>query len=402
MNEHVGIFLAVIAVITLIGVGVSFFRRSSAIKGYEEYAADINRIVSALKAELFRDGNDLVITGNHKGHPVQVRFSYAENTPGLSIRMQAPVSFTYSVVPKGERATEGRVLIRTGNDMFDVKFATRTDHPTQAKMVITSKSMTSSIEKLCCSSKTFLTLTRGTIEQAELIIPQPATGRHVLDHLEQLSALAKGVSEIPGAESVKIAPYRREKSTPVFRLAMAVGAICTLIAVFVIQPTKAQPDLANVNADVNYAPGVPATDARAIGDLRGYRAATEADYDLSVRGMVGSSDRNGRVAMDLDGDEKEDVAYWVLSDNGPAQIAVLRDGERAYLTTYPAVAGIARVPASAVSNIEWQRRPAGNPAGDGLLVVAKSDQNYSSVVLFWGQGRVIFGIPARFESVPTR
>ena len=404
MNEHVGIFLGVTAAITLVGVGISFFRKSSATKGYEEYAGDIHRVVSALKAELFRDGDDLVITGNHKQHPVQVRFSYSETTPGLSIRMQAPVSFTYSVVPKGERATEGRVLIRTGNDMFDAKFATRTDQPTQAKMVITSKSMTSNIEKLCCSSKTFLTLTRGTIEQAELTIPQPATARHILDHLEQLSALAKGVSEIPGAETVKIVPYQTEKSTPVFRLVLAAGAICTLIAVFVIQPTKAQPELSGGNSVSNIAPGVSAIDARGMGSLRGFRAATEDDFDGPVRATLkGSvSELSGRVPFDLDQDQQPDVAYWLVNANGPAHVMVLRNGRQIYDSTYPQIAGIARVPASEVENIAWQQRPRGTPAGDGVLLVTRSDDGYTGTVLFLLGDRTDYGIPERWENVPVR
>src|SRR5262249_44149305 len=116
MNEHVQIGLGIAALVTLIGVAISFFRKSAVLKGYEEYQADVNRIANTLRAEMFRDGGDLVVTGNYKQNPIQIRFSHDENTPGLNMRMQAPVSFTFSVVPKGERSTEGRVLIRTGED----------------------------------------------------------------------------------------------------------------------------------------------------------------------------------------------------------------------------------------------------------------------------------------------
>jgi hypothetical protein len=318
--------------------------------------------------------------------------------------MQAPVSFTLSVVPKGERATEGRVLIRTGNDMFDAKFATRTDQPTQAKMVVTSKSMLASIEKLCCSSKTFLTLTRGTIEQAELMIPQPATGRHVIDHLEQMSALAKGVSEIPGAESVKVVPYEREKSAPVFRLVLAAGAICALIAAFVIQPTKAQPELSGGNSASNIADGVTMVDARAMGSLRGLRAATEADFDGSVRATLkgAASELNGRVPLDLDGDQQADVAYWLISESGPAHFVVLRNGRKIYDTNYPNIAGIARVPADEIARLAWQQKPRGNAAGDGVMVVGRTDQGYTATVLFLYGDRPDFGTPTRWESVNVR
>src|SRR5207253_3109174 len=184
---------------------VAFVKKSAMMAGYEEYKADIQKIASTLKAEMFRDGNDVVIPGNYKKFPIQVRFSYSETTPGLNIRMQAPVSFTFSVVPKGARATEGRVLVRTGDEMFDARFAARTDHPTQAKMLVSSKIMRTHMEKLCCSSKSYLTLVTGNIELSELVIPSPYTARHVLDHVESMAVLAKEVGEIPGAEKIKIA-----------------------------------------------------------------------------------------------------------------------------------------------------------------------------------------------------
>ena len=89
----------VIALVTIIGVIVSSMRKSSALAGYDEIRQEVPRIASALKAEMFRAGNDLVLVGNFNRRPTQVRFSYDENTPGLNIRMQAPVSFTFSVVP---------------------------------------------------------------------------------------------------------------------------------------------------------------------------------------------------------------------------------------------------------------------------------------------------------------
>jgi len=230
------IAVIVVSAVSLAGVIISTLRNSAMLAGYDEYKADIQKIATTLKAEMFRDGDDVVIPGNYKKFPIQVRFSYSENTPGLNIRMQAPVSFTFSVVPKGERATEGRVLVRTGDDMFDARFAARTDHPTQAKMLVSSKTMRTHMEKLCCSSKSFLTMVTGSIEVSELIIPGPYTARHVLDHVESMSILAAEVDDIPGAEKVKIQEYKREKSTPVVKIALVVGALVAIAAVFAGRP----------------------------------------------------------------------------------------------------------------------------------------------------------------------
>jgi hypothetical protein len=403
MNEHVQIGLGIAAVITLIGVGISFFRKSAVLRGYQDYQADINRIVSALRAELFRDGGDLVITGNYKQSPIQIRFSYAENTPGLNVRMQAPVSFTFSVVPKGERATEGRVLVRTGDDLFDARFAARTDHPTQAKMLVGSKSMRTHMEKLCCSSKTFLTMTKGSMELSELVIPSPSTARHVLDHVESMGVLAKMVESIPGAESVKIKPYEREKSAPVFRIALAVGAICTLLAVFILKPTAAQPTFGDLGSNPNYAPGVNSVDAMLIRDIKPWRAATTEDFDPAVRGTLrGAEGLSGRIPIDLDGDDKDDVVYWLLDADNRSRVVFLRNGNNIYDTLYTNLAGVGRVPQGSIAGIEWKQRPTAQPEGDALLLVMRSDNGYSGLVVFPHGERLYFGAPQRFENVSVR
>jgi hypothetical protein len=296
------------------------------------------------------------------------------------------------------------VLVRTTNDMFDVKFATRTDHPTQAKMVIGNRTMMSSIEKLCCSSKTFLTLTRGTIEQSELIIPSPSTARHVIDHLDAMSRLAKGVDDIPGSEAVKVAPYQREKSAPVFRIVLATGAICTLIAIFIIKPTSAQPELKGVNENVNSAPGVDAVDSLKIPELAGQRAAQAEDFDSTVAGWAGSAnpELGGRVEMVINGDEKSDVAYWLVRADGTSRVVILRDGDKVYDANYSRVAGIARVPQDNLTNVEWRQKPAGTPVGDGLTVITPAANGLESVVLVPLQNRVTFGIPVNFQTIQLR
>ena len=105
----------------------------------------------------FRDGSDLVVSGSQDKLPVTVRFSYDENTPGLNIRMSVPANFTLTISPKGAQAPgEGKTLVRTGDDMFDARFVTKTDHMAQAKMFVGGKQALSLLQKLCCSSKTFV------------------------------------------------------------------------------------------------------------------------------------------------------------------------------------------------------------------------------------------------------
>ena len=134
--------------------------------------------------------------------PAVVRFSYADNTPGLNIRMKAPSTFALSIVPKTAQVSEGgRVAVRTADEMFDARFVTRTDQPTQAKMFLSGKQTLAQLQKLCCSSKTFLTMSNGNMELSELVIPSPYTDRHISDHLDSLLRVAAALGQMPGADA---------------------------------------------------------------------------------------------------------------------------------------------------------------------------------------------------------
>ena len=398
------IAVLVIALVTIIGVIVSSARKSSALAGYDDIRAEVPRIASALKAEMFRDGNDLALTGNFNGRPTQVRFSYDENTPGLNIRMQAPVSFTYSVVPKGARATEGRVLVRTGNDMFDAKFNSRTDHPTQAKMLVGGRAALQHLEKLCCSQKTYVTLTRGSIEMSELVIPAPYTGRHVLDHIESMAVLAKAVSEIPGAESVKIVPYEREKSTPVFRIALVVGAIVAAIGVFMIKPGgDTNLKAAAANDKVVCIEGVDPVDALKMQDSLGWHAMRSDEYDpdiaSTVRGL--GMDANGRMALDVDGDDQQDVVYLVRdAAQDQTRLTIFADGSRVYNSAYANVVGALPVAKGSFDNIKWKVKPPRTNANQGIMLFRKRNDQLDPLILYVDGTNVFTGIPANWRDVP--
>src|SRR5207248_8411028 len=128
---------------------------------------------------------------------------------------------------------EGRVAIRTGNDVFDSRFVARTDHPTQVRMLLSQKKIMRQLEKLCCSSRTFLTMNNGVMELSELMIPENSLVRHVLDHIDSLSEITKTLHEMPGAESVNIAPVPREETTLATKSVVAAGALAALMVVFV-------------------------------------------------------------------------------------------------------------------------------------------------------------------------
>lgn len=401
--SHLQIAVLVVGAVSLVGVVISLARRASIFAGYEEYKPDMLKIARTLKAELFRDGDDVVISGNHNKLPLQVRFSYSETTPGLNLRMQAPVSFTFSVVPKGAVATEGRAPVRTGDDTFDARFVARTDHPTQAKMLVSNKVMRAQMTQLCCSSKTYLTLVTGSIELSELIIPAPSTARHVLDHVQAMGALATAVEAIPGADAVKIVPYQREKSSPVVQVAIAIGAITAMIAVFLMKPESAQPDLSGVAAAMATAEGVAAVDMAQIPTAADWHAANAEDFDAGVASWIkgGGSAPTGRVPLQIEpGDKSNDVAYWLIRNKGTGgRLVVLQNGSNIYDAQYPDMVGIARVPLLELGNIEWSNKPPAEPAGDGIILLRRSDNSIIGRVLFFKGQRLYSGVPARYEQV---
>src|SRR5438874_12128392 len=69
--SQIQIAILVIAAVSLIGVIVSVIRKSSVFAGYADYQQDILKIARSLKAELFRDGEDLVVSGNHNKLPLR-------------------------------------------------------------------------------------------------------------------------------------------------------------------------------------------------------------------------------------------------------------------------------------------------------------------------------------------
>ena len=89
--------------------------------------------------------------------------------------------------------------MRTGSAPLDRRFNARTDHPMEFKMLTAGAAIKSSLEQLCCSTQTGLTVKDRVIELSELTIP-PFTANHVFDHLQSMLTLAKAIHEMPGAD----------------------------------------------------------------------------------------------------------------------------------------------------------------------------------------------------------
>ncbi len=399
----IAIALTIICVVGFVGLIIAYFRKRSTYAGYEDIIGEARQVAKSLKGEVFRDGTDLVASGNFLKLPAVVRFSYAENTPGLNIRMSAPASFTLSVVPKGAQATEGRVLVKTADDMFDAKFTSRSDHPNQAKIFLGGKAVNAALHKVCCSQKTFFTMTSGSIEVSELVIPEPYTAHHILDHLESMRRLATAAAEMPGAHAVAIHELKKERNV-VGRIAIAVGVLTAILVVVgatrnLTSAAKAGPVDPGAS---NTGPGILPVDAIAIPRAGRFRAATEADLDPAAAAFLRQFGeiRPGRVPGDYSGQNNtRDVAYLLIGDTGSWRVVMVSQGINKLDSEFASVAFIGRVRRDKLQDVTWTNPPAGPPDGDGLLIVRKADDPASGSVVYLSGGQLVSGAPANFNRV---
>ena len=390
-----------IVVLTAAGGGVFALMRSSRLfAGYKDIEPDARALSKLLKGEIFRDGNDLVVSGNYNKLPTIVRFSVDVNTPAVNLRMQAPATFNMSVVPKGARATEGRVLVRTADEMFDARYVTRSDHPTQARMFVTGKPTLVALQKLCCSTQTYFTVTRGAIELSELVLPEHLIGQHLSDHIAQLGSLGNILRQMPGSEEVKIEAIRKDTSHPVVKIALVAGVVLALIVIFAREPqatvSAQQGDTLPANVSAIDAPGIPG--------IQQARVATANDMDPGLAAWVrdAQGDATGHLQLNLAGDAvSNDAAYYIIDQRGPRVVILLNHANLVDIR-YNNVAGFARVPKELASSIEWATPPTSPGDGDGVLIVTNAGDPASASIIFASGNKTVSGIPQDYRNLRLR
>jgi hypothetical protein len=407
------IALGIVLVVTVVGALLYSMKVRRTYAGYEELKADAAVLDKRLKGEIFRDGDDLVVSGNFGKLPTVIRFSRQENTPGVMVRMEAPASFTMSVVPKGARATEGRVVVRTPDEMFDARFTTRSDHPTQARMFVGGKPVRTHMQRLMCGSATFFTVTTGALELSELSIPGPLTARHLENHLESLAVLARQLEDMPGAEKVRVTAIKGERKW-VTRTAVAIGAIAAIAAV--VSATRNPPgsEPAQVEAGASLPEGILPADApqmagvyEQLEDGRSrWRVATDDDFEPAARSWLRGNREtvSGRVEADLSGNGSVRDAGYVLvnqADN-TRRVVLLAGGVNVYDGTFPEVAIAARVRKGMLNSITWSGGAPETPDGDGLLIVRERNNPASGLVLFVKDRRILSAVPENWQNLRLR
>ncbi|HXA84650.1 MAG TPA: hypothetical protein VNZ47_06220 [Candidatus Dormibacteraeota bacterium] len=400
--QPLALILNITIVVGIVGIVVYWVRRFAVFLGYKAIEPDVLQIAELLQAQPLRDRSDVVLEGNYGGNPTIVRFSHRVDTPGLDIQMRVPATLNLFLVPKNfVAANEGRVMMRTGSVPLDRRFNARTNHPMEFKMLTAGAAMKSSLEQLCCSTQTGLSILDRTIELSELTIP-PFTANHVFDHLQSMLTLAKTIQNMPGADRIKVDPLPRRGSSWPVRIALAGGLVC-LVALLFTQPYNRMADAsANTNA-ISAPSGVAPADALRMQQLQGWHAAGRDDFSGSALRFLREHQlqASGRIAGDFAGrGAAADSAYLLVDATGRRRVSMLAKGTVAYDAVFPKVDFLARISKSTMAKIQWiSSGPPLPPDGDGLLVVQNANDPTASVVLLRHGSQTLSARPADFNKI---
>jgi len=399
--QPLALVLNIAILVGIVGIAVYWVRRFAVFLGYKAIRPDVLQIAELLKAQPLRDRSDVVLEGYYGGNPTLIRFSHRVDTPGLDIQMRVPATISFFLLPKNfATANQGRVLMRTGRAGLDRRFHARTDHPVEFKMLTAGPGIKSSLEQLCCSTQTGLTIKDRVIELSELTIP-PFTANHVFDHLQSMAALAKAIHEMPGADRVKVDPLPRRGSSWPVRVALAGGLVC-LVALLFTQPySHTQGANASINASVSS--GITPADAVRMQQLQGWRVAQTEDFSGSGLRFLREHrlEPAGHIMADFAGrGGVPDSAYLLVDSTGRKRVNMLAKGTVAYDAIFPKVDAVARISKSALAKIQWMSAgPQFPPDGDALLVIQNANDPTASVVLLRHGTQTLSARPADFNKI---
>jgi hypothetical protein len=400
--QPLALILNITIVVGIIGIVVYWVRHFAVFLGYKAIAPDVLKIAELLKAQPLRDRSDVVLEGHYGDNPTIIRFSHRVDTPGLDIQMRVPATLNLFLVPKNfVAANEGRVLMRTGSAPLDKRFNARTDHPMELKMLTAGVTIKNSLEQLCCSTQTGLSIRDRMIELSELTIP-PFTANHVFDHLQSMLTLAKAIHEMPGADRIKVDPLPRRGSSWPVRIALAGGLVC-LVALLFTQPYNRMPGASANSSTASPPSGVAPGDAVRLQQLEGWHAAGKDDFSGAVQRYLRERrlEPLGHIVADFSGHGSViDSAYLLVDTGGRRRVSMLSRGAVAYDAIFPKVDFLARISKSAMAKIQWMSSgPPLLPDGDGLLVVQNANDPTASVVLLRHGSQTLSARPADFNKI---
>jgi hypothetical protein len=398
----VPIAILVCSLACLVGIVARAFKDKRTFAGYKGIAADVKRIATSIGAETFRNGDDLVLSGNWEKIPVTIRFSNSATAPGLKILCTAPIDFQLSFTPKGETSLEGRVIVQTQSPNFNTRFTARTDDPEHAKLFLALPAAQHHIERLCYSSNTFLLLSLRHIELREVLVPLD-TFRHVLSRLKSLAVLNNEAAKLPNASQIKVVPVKHLSSSWLLKFALLVGAIAAIAAVI---SNAAPSEVAAVETKPSN--GILPLDQRTIADAGNWRTVDAMELSSKFSDWMQGFGVTPASRIDLDGwgDEQSPGRAYLLATEKTPEIrrVVWIMNRQVVCDIVDKVDGIAKVPRENMPSVVWNEgsTPTEAAEGDGLLLVRDYERPEAATVFFFSHGKLYSGIPADFHNIRLR
>lgn len=376
---------------------IRFARRRATFSGYTEIQKDVLRLAQAIGGDVFRDYEGLAVRGNHDKRPVLVRFSSKGNST-VAISMEAPANFQMTVHPRSEADQEGKTRISTQDAQLDFKFAAVSNNPTQARLFVRTEGVVPLIKSLCSSSGSLLRVVPRRLEVLERSFSRPEVYDFVLGHLQIMTKLAEKLLEMPAAGTIKIVPYKRKRNHPL-RVAVSAGLALAVFAAVRLPGADATGSLSfSQPSPAGIFPG----DAAQIGNLSSWRLAQEVDFDRDAASWLRAQGitPGGRISADFSGKNNgQDTAYILTNSDKMMRVVIFSQGIQVYDQRYQQIAIALRVPHSALDSATWKDHPAGSSDGDGLLIVARTEDRGSGLVFTLHDHKVALQLPTDYQSL---
>lgn len=388
----------VVAVMAVAGIVAAVLREMRLFDDFRDIAPGVKTIANQLRADVFRDFEDLVVSGMYKGIPTVIRFTKREHSPAMGLYVRIPSPCQFSIVPK-RLAGKAQSAITLNSRRLQSGFVAIAANANPLQSLLGYERNVKLLELLCCSTSTILEINPGRLELLEMEMPEELD-RHVADHLEAIYEFSEVLAEMPGASEVKVMPLVRQGSSLTLRLAVA--ACVVVMAISVIAATR-EHGIALVKAVSESAPinGVPADDANLIDEMNRWHTVSSQEFDGKFADWLRDAGQQPASRIEFkpvtDGLSRG-VAYLLAREDGARRLVVIVDHKPIYDAAFSRLDGIALVPTTSFPKLKWGAT-AQKPAGDAILIVRDAGDPHSAELLFFPNGTLFSGVPKDYSTI---
>lgn len=391
---------AIMAAAVVVGAGILLVRSRRTFRGYSEIAQDVKSLAERLNAELFRDGDDLVISGEYQNMPTLLRFSNSDNTPAVSIEARIAAAIQLTITPKQMPDTAAGSKVKLPLRL-DHKFVAKSKEPLEIEMLLEQQAAVGLFTGLCCSQRTVLDISPGKLRLSEMLVPTSLL-THVINHLREIHDLCEVIKTLPGSDTVKIVRIPRERSSWPLRAAIAMGVLIAAVSVMAATKDRSKPKVAAVVETSIH--GMVPTDAAVIPFANDWRTVDTSELQTSFISWVTAAGKPVSSRYEFDSDDTgrpNGVAYLLTNAEGAKRVVALVDHRVVFDSSFKNLAGCTSVPAASIRNIQWDstKNVREQTSGDGILLVRDADDPHSGVILYFENGTLRSGSPVDYRSI---